>query len=109
LRTLRLDFDRPAEATLALTFHDGRNPPPSPVGLDGVYRMSPTPSRELGGFPVGMRGEWQDEATFSLDYDAVAGRNAVLLHARFQGDRVLIDARERTHQATMHFEGAAIR
>ena len=82
LRSLRLDFDAPAEATFMLDLASEQSPRISGVGLDGVYR----PSRS--GRPVFARGYWADEATFAIEYNEGPGFNVHQMRARFDGDRV---------------------
>lgn len=41
LRTMRLDFGQPGEATISLSFYVAREPGPQAIGLDGIDRMSP--------------------------------------------------------------------
>jgi CubicO group peptidase (beta-lactamase class C family) len=101
LRTLRLDFDNSAEARIQLTF---TNQPDRDfkVGLDGIYRTYPFEDYDL---PMGLRGGWLDAQTFLLEYDRIANRDAYLLHMRFESDRVMIEVKERTRQASVTFEG----
>lgn len=64
-----------------------------PVGLDGVLRLSPG---GILGLPVGLRGNWVDAQTFELEYNEVANTNTYLLRIHFEGDRLRIEASERT-------------
>jgi hypothetical protein len=43
-----------------------------------------------------------------LDYDAIANREAYTLRMRFDGDSVTIEAKERTHEAVLQFEGQVV-
>jgi beta-lactamase family protein len=95
LELAQLAFDRPGEATFRFRIRGVEELPPSPVGLDGVYRMSPGDH----GFAVGQRGRWEDAATFVLERDEIANRNANLVRMRFEGNTVVVVVKERTHQA----------
>lgn len=101
LRTLRLDFDSSAEVRLQVTF---TNQPGQtlPVGLDGVYRMAPVGNN---GLDMGLRGQWLDAQTFLFEYDQIANIDAYTLEMRFEGRRLLIESRERTHEAVTTAEG----
>ncbi len=101
IKTIRFDFDDTAEARLHATFY---NQPDRDllVGLDGVYRMFPIGEHDL---LMGLRGRWMDSQTFLFEYDAIANNNAYALEIHFEGDHVTINARERTHTATLTLEG----
>ncbi|HEX5810229.1 MAG TPA: serine hydrolase [Anaerolineales bacterium] len=57
LKSMRVDFDNPAAATLSLDLVDTDYV--WPIGLDGHYRISPE--------GAGMRGYWKDSQTFLLE------------------------------------------
>jgi CubicO group peptidase (beta-lactamase class C family) len=109
IKKLMLEFISPAEAKVTIALYVGTAPPPLMVGLDGVFRMTPTPSHERFGFPVGVRGTWEDDHTFFLEIDTIANNRADLLRLSFEEDRVVIDARERTREATLRLIGVAQR
>jgi CubicO group peptidase (beta-lactamase class C family) len=102
LETVRLDFDDSAEARLEATFTANQLLPPVSVGLDGVYRLQPVGDHDL---PLGLRGQWLDEQTFLLEYDQIANLDAYILVMDFDGDRVILVAKERTHEASIEIEG----
>jgi len=106
LETLRLDFDGSAEANLEATFGssawDTAQLPPGTVGLDGVYRIRPVGDHDL---PLGLRGSWIDEQTFLLEYDQIANLDAYNILLRFDGDRLTLSAKERSHDASIQVEG----
>jgi hypothetical protein len=101
LESLRLTFDGSAEADLEVTFANGLDPFAGPVGLDGVFRMSPG----RWDLPVGMRGMWADPQTFSLERDEIANNGALLVTVHFEGDQVAVDVRERTVKAAVSVAG----
>ena len=113
LESLRLDFNSSAEATVQFFFTDGQQTPPAPVGLDGLYRMTPglNLDRAFHGFAdfknltVGLRGAWVDERTFQLEYDTLVNRYAYLLEMQFNGEQVSIQASERGTNAAGTFTG----
>ncbi len=102
LTTLRIDFDATAEARLALTFSAGQPPRTGAVGLDGVYRMSPGENN----LPVGIRGFWAGANTFVTEYDGIASIDAFDLKMRFEGDRITIEAKERTYESGVTVTGS---
>lgn len=105
LRTLRLDFDDSAEATLQLSFDDGQPDRQLKVGRDGVYRMAPAKH----GLPSGQRGSWPDDRTFVLDYDGIANLDAYTFRMSFVDDRLIMLGRERTRSSGVMVEGQAAR
>ncbi len=113
LESLRLDFNDSAEATVQFTFTDGQQTPPAPVGLDGLYRMTPglNLDRAFHGFAdfknltVGLRGAWLDGKTFSLEYDTLVNRYCYLLEMQFNGDQVSMQGSERGTNAASTING----
>ena len=113
LESLRLDFNDSAEATIQFTFTDGQQTPPAPVGLDGLYRMTPglNLDRAFHGFvdfknlTVGLRGTWMDDKTFRLEYDTLVNRYCYLLEMQFNGDLISIKASERGTNAAGAISG----
>ena len=103
VQTLRLDFTVPGDPTLRLTQLDGQVTRDSTIGLDGVYRMS----RGMYGFPVGQRGYWEDERTFVFEYDQIANIDPFVLRARFEGDTVVLEGKDRTREAGVRAVGRA--
>ncbi|NBO63754.1 MAG: class C beta-lactamase-related serine hydrolase [Acidobacteria bacterium] len=73
-----------------------------PVGLDGVLRISPG---GILGLPVGLRGSWVDLQTFQLEYNEIANTNTYLLRMNFEGDRLRVEATERTGLFKESYEG----
>jgi CubicO group peptidase (beta-lactamase class C family) len=106
LETLRLDFDGSAEAHLEATFGssawDTAQLPPGTVGLDGIFRIRPVGDHDL---PLGLRGSWIDEQTFLLEYDQIANLDAYNILLKFDGDRLTLVAKERSHSASIQVEG----
>jgi hypothetical protein len=99
-----LEFADPADAVFRIV-HAGGKRDAWPVGLDGVYRMS---EGEYG-LPQGLRGEWVDERTFSLEYDNIGNNDHIFLRITFAGDRVTVESRETAHELGARFEGRATR
>jgi CubicO group peptidase (beta-lactamase class C family) len=79
-----------------------------PVGLDGVARFS---WEGVMGLPVAIRGAWEDDRTFALEYDEVANINSYRLRLSFnkkdfEGDQtVSVQAKERTGLFDQQFSG----
>jgi CubicO group peptidase (beta-lactamase class C family) len=113
LESLRLDFNNSAEATAQFTFTDGRQTPPAPVGLDGLFRMMPGLDldrifhrfADFKNLTVGLRGTWVDGKTFRLEYDTLVNRYFYLLEMQFNGDQVSMKASERGTNAAATFKG----
>lgn len=97
---MRVDFDSGDEATLTLMFA-GQPARVGRIGLDGVYRFSPGEN----GLPVGIRGGWADATTFLVEYDTIASIDAFDLRVRYDGDRVVVDAKDRTYQSGVRLVG----
>lgn len=98
---IRLEFNDSDEAILYLTVTENGQMPPWPIGLDGVYRLSPGDN----GFPLGLRGYWADAQTFILEYDEIANNGNIMLRIHFEGDRVLMEGQEAAHELEVRFEG----
>ena len=95
IESTRLEFDGGDTATLTIAL-TGQELQTWPMGLDGVYRMSPG---ELG-LPLGVRGHWEDDGTFLLEYNSIGNNDYVFLRMKFAGDSVTIDSwRRRTRSA----------
>lgn len=103
LKSVRLDFDGSSQAVLQLAYDDNRPSPPQPVGLDGVYRLSPG-EYDL---PQGWRGSWTDENTLMLEGDRIANFERIDLEVTFPADQILIKARFADHELGMTFTGRA--
>ena len=73
-----------------------------PIGLDGVLRLSPNGRY---GLSVGLRGNWEDDHTFVLEYDEIANLNSYRLRLSFGDKTVSIQAKERTGLFDEKFEG----
>jgi CubicO group peptidase (beta-lactamase class C family) len=101
LQKISLTFSPNAEASVRLTFADGRNEGRQ-IGLDGVARISPNGRY---GLPVAVKGLWQSESTFVLDYDEVANINDFRFTLNFHGNVVNVDLSERTAGVSVNFAG----
>ncbi|MBF0377815.1 MAG: serine hydrolase [Desulfamplus sp.] len=101
LKTLAITFAPQSDASVRLTFADNHTEM-RPIGLDGVARLSPD---GRFGLPVGVKGYWEDEHVFVLDYDEVANINHYLLRIGFNGDRIAMQLSEKTSGSEAKFEG----
>ncbi|MGD8403633.1 MAG: serine hydrolase [Anaerolineales bacterium] len=101
LKTIRWDFDNSAQTHLFVTFY---NQPDQDllVPMDGTYRAYPIGEHSL---PLSVRGTWLDESTFLFEYDATANGEGYSLELSFDGDRVTVNSKERTHEAVLSVEG----
>jgi CubicO group peptidase (beta-lactamase class C family) len=113
LESLRLDFNNSAEATVQFVYTDGQQTPPAPLGLDGLYRLTPglnldRPFHRFADFKnltVGLRGTWVDEKTFRLEYDTLVNRYSYVMELQFNGDQVSAKAWERGTNAAGTISG----
>ena len=87
--SLSLTFQNRNEARLTVKYYG--EPFTFPVGLDGVYRLSPTGPM---GLPGGAWGKWTSERDFLLDLNFVANINHYTLDILFQGDHIEVTANE---------------
>lgn len=100
LDSMSVEFDGLAEAVAHVGSY-GRPVTSSPIGLDGVYRFSPGPD----GRPQGMRGYWDDEDTFVLEYDGITSNDHALFWFSFVGDQVEVMVQETAHEVGASFIG----
>lgn len=103
LEGLMLEFADGPEAQLTLLFADTPEPIVLPVGLDGRYRFVPG---ELG-HPLGLRGTWQDERTFVLEYDTISNVTAVTLVLAPSTEGLRAEALDRTNGEVFEIAGRA--
>jgi CubicO group peptidase (beta-lactamase class C family) len=92
LDSLSLTFANQSEARVTVKYYGEAFT--FPVGLDGVYRLSPTGPM---GLPGGAWGKWTSDREFLLDLNFVANINHYTLAIVFQGgrgDRIEITADE---------------
>lgn len=112
LQSLTLTFPAVGDPTARLAFienaHMNRTEKQRevrPIGLDGVLRLSPNGRY---GLSVGLRGQWEDDRTFVLEYDEVANLNSYRLRMSFTENSVSsvsIQAKERTGLFEEKFDG----
>jgi hypothetical protein len=86
---------------LHVTLTDVGQMPSWPVGLDGVYRLSPGEYN----LPQGNRGHWVDAQTFMLEHDEIANNDHILFLMKFAGDRVILEGQETGHELGISVEG----
>lgn len=96
-RAMTFRFGSGATAEARLEFTDGRVEQ-RPVGLDGVPRRSPN---GRFGLPVALHGMWNNDATFTFDYDEVANINAFMCVFSFDRDTTSVHVTERSGEADL--------
>lgn len=101
IEKVSLEFNNSTEAILHVTLTDGGQMPPWPIGLDGVYHVSPGEYN----LPQGNRGHWVDTQTFALEHDEIANNDHILLFMHFAGDRVIVEGQETDHELGVRLEG----
>jgi CubicO group peptidase (beta-lactamase class C family) len=87
--SLSLTFKGQSEAKLTMKYYG--EPFSFTVGLDGVYRITPTGPMDL---PGGAWGKWTSDHEFLLDLNFLANINHYTLKMDFQGDHVEMAADE---------------
>ncbi len=114
-RWFTLDSNALGLERLALTFEEGGDEAALkarvagmdflfPVGLDGVYRFSEvSPS----GDPAAVRGRWETENRFVLDYNEITRINRFRMELTFSGDDVTLVYSEPTGQIAGKVRGKA--
>ncbi len=101
LQSFSLTFSGGNDAVVRLKFSDGRSEE-RPVSFDAVPRLS------LGGrfgLPVALRGMWESDTTFVLEYDEVANINSYRFRLAFAGNNVNIELKEKTGLVETRFRG----
>ncbi|KAF0216942.1 MAG: 6-aminohexanoate-dimer [Geobacteraceae bacterium] len=102
IKELSLSFDGNGEARFGVVLPEGRFT--LPVGLDGVYRMSPSgPS----GLPVALKGFWQADNEFVLEFNEVGRINNFTIRMMFQEDTVAARITEGTGLFDLELNGKA--
>jgi hypothetical protein len=90
LRAIKLSFDGGAadfEVRLGDELWRG------PVGLQGVYAMSPTGHQ---GMPLGARGRWVSPSTFELDVNLIENITRLVFTVRFHGQQADVHVTDTT-------------
>ena len=103
IKNFRLDFDDSAEAKIEITFDDIEEKYSGLLGLDGVFRMTPGEN----GLPTGLRGQWTDANTFTMEVETIANREAFVYLIRFDGNTASMEIRERAQESGMTIIGTA--
>jgi hypothetical protein len=85
IRSVRVDFDDPAEAILRLDLAAEAGPRIDRVGMDGVFRSS------LAGRPIVARGRWDGPRAFVIEVDEGPGFHRYDIRLRFQGPAVRLE------------------
>ncbi len=90
--TIAFGFTRPDDAWIILGTGEGTYR--LAVGLDGLYRVSPT--GDFGRMPrdnhIAIRGKWTVDRSFAMDWLEVGDPNLVRLDIKFSGDRIDLSA-----------------
>ncbi len=111
-KTYRLDENRLGWRSVALGFESDAgwlaveqqgigSTQPFAVGLDNVYRWSPG----RFGIPVAVRGAWQTEETFTLEFNEVGNINDWRFTFTFRDDHVILTMHETTLLLDLQVEG----
>jgi CubicO group peptidase (beta-lactamase class C family) len=92
LKAFVLTFSKPEVALLQLDLSD-RSDGPRPVGLDGIPRVSPG---GRFGLPVAIKGAWESDSTFIIEYNEIGNINTYRLRLTFSGYDVDVEMAERS-------------
>jgi len=101
LKEMSFAFTSKDSASVRLSFVDGRKEVHA-IGLNGTPLT--TPNGRFG-LPVAVKGYWQDERTFVLDYDEVGNINDFRFKVNFHESTVGIELSEATVDVTVTFSG----
>jgi hypothetical protein len=104
LTSFALTFSGNNEAVAHLESAD-RGIEQRPLGLDGIPRLS---LKGRFGLPAALRGRWENNSTFVLDYDEVANINSSRFRFTFGHDDVSIELHEKTGMVDAKFQGRSI-
>jgi CubicO group peptidase (beta-lactamase class C family) len=92
LKSFVVTFPEAAVAQLQLELSD-RTDGPRPLGLDGIPRVSPG---GRFGLPVALKGVWESDNTFVLEYNEIGNINTYRLRLTFSGNDVDVEMTERS-------------
>jgi CubicO group peptidase (beta-lactamase class C family) len=102
LEWFTLTFGRTGEGRIDLSlsdqYYERRGLRSSPMGLDGVFRISPT---GRFGLPIAARGRWSDERTFEVIYDEIANTHVYDIRIEFDGNSARWRMSDRTAPLSM--------
>lgn len=101
LKEMSFVFKSKEAASVSISFEDGRREV-RPIGLNGIPLITP---KGRFGLPVAVKGFWQDERTFVLDYDEVGNINHFRFKVNFSENVVAIELSEATADVTVSFSG----
>jgi CubicO group peptidase (beta-lactamase class C family) len=101
LKEMSFVFTSKDAASVSIGFVDGRREVHA-IGLNGIPLI--TPNGRFG-LPVAVKGFWQDERTFVLDYDEVGNINHFRFKVNFRENAVGIELSEATVDVTVTFSG----
>jgi CubicO group peptidase (beta-lactamase class C family) len=91
-KDIAFDFTRPDRSTMTIGTEEGTYR--LAVGLDGLYRMTPTD--RFGRMPrdnrIAVRGSWTGDQSFAMDYMDIGDPNHAHLNVSFSEDRISISA-----------------
>jgi hypothetical protein len=59
------------------------------------------------GLPTGLRGQWTDANTFTMEVETIANREAFVYLIRFDGNTASMEIRERAQESGMTIIGTA--
>jgi CubicO group peptidase (beta-lactamase class C family) len=83
IKSFIIDFDNEYEAKLKLDGEDGQIS--AVIGLDGLWRSS------ISGYPVLMRGNWEDNNTFIIEYNGGPDLDYSKLKFNFENNKVNVE------------------
>jgi hypothetical protein len=86
-----LAFEKGKEAALNLIENDHAET--NLIGLDGIYRFSPNSRFDL---PEALRGHWESDKEFFIEYNEFANNHLFHLWFRFEGDMANVRIIENT-------------
>ena len=91
LISFSLSFEKRDEASLRLIEDDHEET--NPIGLDGLYRFSPN---SRFGLPEALRGHWESDQEFYLEYHEFANNHLFRIWFHFEGNSASMKIIENT-------------
>jgi CubicO group peptidase (beta-lactamase class C family) len=94
IESLMFDFNRRNTAAAMLEMVIGEHILTTEIGLDNVYRISDISKvapPHMKTVHIGLKGFWQDESTFILNYQGIEEPFPQTFHFHFEDDRITLE------------------
>jgi CubicO group peptidase (beta-lactamase class C family) len=101
IQRISLDFVSESEAVVEILAAGEDAPRVVRIGLDGIYRTAPD-----GALPGLGRGQWEDDATFIIDYNTFPNIEHYTLRMAFEGQQVGLSLVEHVYGMNLSLTGS---